>query len=164
MEEKEKDQISNGIVIEITKKEQSETNIVGSEEMELNISHILEKIERFTQLVTIINHNSFDFTYAAAHNYLNYFFYEDFRATRIREDFKELSNEFEERLFMMHKEQMEKCDKVQRSLSSIPIECQMNSSSQMNSNNLEANRILNRKILLEKKRERERICREKYYL
>ena len=84
MEENEEDQINNGTVMEITEKEQSE--IVGSEEMELNISHILEKIERFTQLVTIINHNSFDFTCASVHSYLNYFFYGGFGAIRIRED------------------------------------------------------------------------------
>lgn len=54
MEDKEEDQISNGTVMVIPEKEQSETNMVGSEDMELNISHILEKIERFTQLVIII--------------------------------------------------------------------------------------------------------------
>lgn len=57
MEEKQEDDMSNGTVMEeITEKEQSEAIIVGSEEMELDISHILEKIERFTQLVTIILH------------------------------------------------------------------------------------------------------------
>ncbi|XWS35998.1 hypothetical protein CRYUN_Cryun20dG0044200 [Craigia yunnanensis] len=97
MEEKEDDQISNGIVMgitekeqsetktvmEITEKEQSQTDIVGSEEMELNISHIIEKIERFTQLVSELLESG-------------------------KTMFKELSNEFEERLFMIHKEQMEK--------------------------------------------------------
>ena len=40
MEDKEEDQISNGTVMKITEKEQSETNIVGSEEMELKyLSH-----------------------------------------------------------------------------------------------------------------------------
>ena len=118
MEEKE-DQISNGTVMEITQEEQSETNavmeitqkeqsetdIVGSEEMELNISHILEKIDRFTQLVTIINHNPFDFTYAAVHNYFNYSFsYILMEVSDLLESgktmFKDLSNEFVERLFM----------------------------------------------------------------
>ncbi|XP_022757685.1 uncharacterized protein LOC111304917 [Durio zibethinus] len=83
MEENEEDQTSNGIVMEITEKEQSETNIVGSEEMELNVSHILENIERFTQLVSELLESG-------------------------KTMFKELSNEFEERLIMIHKEQMEK--------------------------------------------------------
>ncbi|XWS76762.1 hypothetical protein CRYUN_Cryun01aG0205400 [Craigia yunnanensis] len=83
MEENEEDQIRNGTVMEITEKEQSETNIVGSEEMELNISHILEKIDRFTQLVSELLESG-------------------------KTMFKELCNEFEERLFLIHKEQMEK--------------------------------------------------------
>ncbi|KAG4115698.1 hypothetical protein ERO13_D12G122500v2 [Gossypium hirsutum] len=79
--EKQEDHISNGTVMEeITEKEQSEAIIVGSEEMELNISHILEKIERFTQLLLESGKSMF----------------------------KELSNDFEERLIMIHKEQMEK--------------------------------------------------------
>ena len=103
MEENEEDQINNGTVMEITEKEQSE--IVGSEEMELNISHILEKIDRFTQLVTIINHNPFNFIYTAVHNHFNYFFsYNFMEVSELLESgktmFKELSNEFEERLFM----------------------------------------------------------------
>ncbi|XVE77376.1 hypothetical protein DITRI_Ditri13aG0057400 [Diplodiscus trichospermus] len=83
IEEKEEDQISNGTVMEITEKEQSETSLVGSEEMELNISHILEKIERFTQQASELLESG-------------------------KAMFKELSNEFEERLIMIHKEQMEK--------------------------------------------------------
>lgn len=47
MEEKEED----GEVLEIEEKEEFQTSIAGSEEMELNIAQILEKIERFTQLV-----------------------------------------------------------------------------------------------------------------
>ncbi|XVF72878.1 hypothetical protein PTKIN_Ptkin12aG0155800 [Pterospermum kingtungense] len=82
-EEKEEDQRSNGTVTEIAEKEQSETNIAGSEEMELSISHILEKIERFTQLVSELLESG-------------------------KTMFKELSDEFEEKLFMIHKEQMEK--------------------------------------------------------
>ncbi|KAB1999080.1 hypothetical protein ERO13_D12G122500v2 [Gossypium hirsutum] len=82
--EKQEDHISNGTVMEeITEKEQSEAIIVGSEEMELNISHILEKIERFTQLVSELLESG-------------------------KSMFKELSNDFEERLIMIHKEQMEK--------------------------------------------------------
>ncbi|TYJ04930.1 hypothetical protein E1A91_A12G128400v1, partial [Gossypium mustelinum] len=66
-----------------TEKEQSEAIIVGSEEMEFNISHILEKIKRFTQLVSELLESG-------------------------KSMFKELSNDFEERLIMIHKEQMEK--------------------------------------------------------
>ncbi|OMO64153.1 hypothetical protein CCACVL1_21999 [Corchorus capsularis] len=83
MQDIEEDQLSNGTVMEITEKEQSETNNVGSEEMEANISQILEKIDRFTQLVSELLESG-------------------------KTMFRELSNEFEERLFMIHKEQMEK--------------------------------------------------------
>ncbi|KAK6260443.1 hypothetical protein QQP08_000144 [Theobroma cacao] len=83
MEEKEDDHVSNETVMETTEKEQSETNIVGSEEMELNVSHIFEKIERFTQLVSEL--------------------LESWKTM-----FKELSDEFEERLIVIHKEHMEK--------------------------------------------------------
>ncbi|EOX95496.1 Uncharacterized protein TCM_046988 [Theobroma cacao] len=83
MQEKEDDHVSNETVMETTEKEQSETNIVGSEEMELNISHIFEKIERFTQLVSEL--------------------LESWKTM-----FKELSDEFEERLIVIHKEHMEK--------------------------------------------------------
>lgn len=38
---------------EIVEKAEPETNIAGSEEMELNISHLLDKIEQFTQMVNI---------------------------------------------------------------------------------------------------------------
>ncbi|XP_017979807.1 PREDICTED: uncharacterized protein LOC18613839 isoform X2 [Theobroma cacao] len=82
-DEKEDDHVSNETVMETTEKEQSETNIVGSEEMELNISHIFEKIERFTQLVSEL--------------------LESWKTM-----FKELSDEFEERLIVIHKEHMEK--------------------------------------------------------
>ena len=47
MEEKEGD----GAVSDIVEKEEFQRNITASEEMELNIAHILEKIERYTQLV-----------------------------------------------------------------------------------------------------------------
>ncbi|KAE8722079.1 putative Leucine-rich repeat receptor protein kinase EXS [Hibiscus syriacus] len=83
VEEKEEDQVSRGNGMEITVNEQSEANVNGSEEMELNISHILEKIDRFTQLVSELLESG-------------------------KTMFRELSNEFEERLFTIHKEQMEK--------------------------------------------------------
>ncbi|KAG4192031.1 hypothetical protein ERO13_A07G132650v2 [Gossypium hirsutum] len=69
--------------MEVIEKEQSETHLAGLEEMELNISHILERIERFTQLVSELLES---------------------RETM----FKELSNEFEQRLIWIHREQMKK--------------------------------------------------------
>ncbi|XVF22233.1 hypothetical protein REPUB_Repub12eG0155900 [Reevesia pubescens] len=111
MEEKEEDQISSGTGMEITEKQQSETNIVGSEEMELNISHILEKIDRFTQLVSELLESG-------------------------KTMFKELSNEFEERLIMIHKEQMEKWQEEIRELRMV------------DASNEEANSLLNNARLL----------------
>ncbi|CAK9142134.1 unnamed protein product [Ilex paraguariensis] len=69
--------------------EETETNAVGSEQMDLDITHILEKIERFTQLVDVLN----DVPYAIEHG---------------KSLLKELSIEFEERMILIHKEQMEK--------------------------------------------------------
>ncbi|KAJ1390570.1 hypothetical protein SESBI_37311 [Sesbania bispinosa] len=63
--------------------EEFETNVTGSEEMELNISLILEKIENFTQRVSELLESG-------------------------KTMFNELSNEFEEKLIMIHKEQVEK--------------------------------------------------------
>lgn len=51
MEEKEGDAAGS----EIVEVEEFQTHIAGSEEMELNVSQILEKIERFTQLVLMFN-------------------------------------------------------------------------------------------------------------
>ncbi|KAF3502385.1 hypothetical protein F2Q69_00045777 [Brassica cretica] len=63
--------------------ENETTKLVASDEMELRISQILDKIESFTQTVS---------------NLL------DSGKTML----KELSNEFEERLIMIHKEHVEK--------------------------------------------------------
>ncbi|CAK9177035.1 unnamed protein product [Ilex paraguariensis] len=63
--------------------EETETNAVGSEQMDLDITHILEKIERFTQLVSELLESG-------------------------KSLLKELSIEFEERMILIHKEQMEK--------------------------------------------------------
>lgn len=49
----------DGADSEIVEKEGFQTDIAGSEEMELNINHILEKIESFTQLVETSNTTSF---------------------------------------------------------------------------------------------------------
>lgn len=39
----------------VVEEEETETNMAGSEEMEIRINGILEKIENFTQLVPILN-------------------------------------------------------------------------------------------------------------
>ncbi|XP_010914838.1 uncharacterized protein [Elaeis guineensis] len=57
--------------------------VAGSEEMELNIQRILEKIDHFTQQVSDL-------------------------LEAVRTLFKDLSNEFEERLIAVHREQMDK--------------------------------------------------------
>ncbi|KAL5539851.1 hypothetical protein UlMin_045472 [Ulmus minor] len=78
---------------QIVEKAESETNNSGagagagagsgSEEMELIISHILERIDNFTHLVSELLESG-------------------------KTMFKELSNEFEERMITIHKEQVEK--------------------------------------------------------
>ncbi|RYQ89629.1 hypothetical protein Ahy_B09g096173 isoform B [Arachis hypogaea] len=74
--------------------EEMEANITGSEEMELNISLILEKIENFTQRVSELLESG-------------------------KTMFKELSNEFEEKLIMIHKEQVEKWQEEIKELRAI---------------------------------------------
>ncbi|KAK7269511.1 hypothetical protein RIF29_22242 [Crotalaria pallida] len=68
---------------QIAQEEGFENNIAGSEEMELNISLILEKIENFTQRVSELLESG-------------------------KTMFKELINDFEEKMIMIHKEQVEK--------------------------------------------------------
>ena len=55
MEEQEQEN-NDGAGLEIVEKEETETNAVGSEEMELNIAHIFQNIEHFTQRVTFLNY------------------------------------------------------------------------------------------------------------
>uniref|UniRef100_A0A5B6ZW86 Knotted 1-binding protein 36 n=1 Tax=Davidia involucrata TaxID=16924 RepID=A0A5B6ZW86_DAVIN len=74
--------VGDGAAVEIVE-EETETIPVVSEQMELDISHILEKIDRFTQLVSELLESG-------------------------KSLLKELSNEFEERMILIHKEQMEK--------------------------------------------------------
>ncbi|KAF8088593.1 hypothetical protein N665_0536s0042 [Sinapis alba] len=62
---------------------EDETKLVASDEMELRIAQILDKIESFTQTVSNLLDSG-------------------------KTMFKELSNEFEERLIMIHKEHVEK--------------------------------------------------------
>ncbi|PON43260.1 knotted 1-binding protein [Parasponia andersonii] len=76
----------NGATCEILEKPEVEietNHLVASEEMELHISHILEKIDNFTHLVSELLESG-------------------------KTNFKELSNEFEERMITIHKEQIEK--------------------------------------------------------
>ncbi|KAK7278096.1 hypothetical protein RJT34_23121 [Clitoria ternatea] len=79
VEEKAGDEAESKTVQE----EEFETNIPVSEEMELSISLILEKIENYTQRVSELLESG-------------------------KTMFKELSDEFEEKLIMIHKEQVEK--------------------------------------------------------
>ncbi|XP_058770354.1 uncharacterized protein LOC131643998 [Vicia villosa] len=71
-----------------------ETNLVGSEDMELNISLVLEKIENFTQRVSELLESG-------------------------KTMFKDLCNEFEEKLIMIHKEQVEKWQEEIKELRSL---------------------------------------------
>lgn len=62
MEENEQE-IIDGTSLEIVEKDETDTNIVGSEEMELNIAHIFEKIEHFTQMVVRVQFSLFSSSY-----------------------------------------------------------------------------------------------------
>lgn len=67
----------------VTESVEDIANVVASEKMELEISHIHEKIERYTQMVSELLESG-------------------------KTLFRDLSNEFEERMILIHKEQMEK--------------------------------------------------------
>ncbi|XP_042475821.1 uncharacterized protein LOC122057684 [Macadamia integrifolia] len=71
--------------VDVVQEEDTETivAVAGSEEMELSIARLLERIERFTQQVSELLESG-------------------------KNLFKELSNEFEERMIIIHKEQIEK--------------------------------------------------------
>ncbi|KAG6418015.1 hypothetical protein SASPL_120213 [Salvia splendens] len=73
--------LQDGSMIEVS----AEDNVVtsNSELVEMDISHILEKINNFTQMVSELLESG-------------------------KSMLKELSNEFEERMILIHKEQMEK--------------------------------------------------------
>ncbi|WJX13456.1 hypothetical protein P8452_03842 [Trifolium repens] len=81
VQEKIGDEAESRIVL--VQEEGFETNQIGSEEMELNISLVLEKIENFTQRVSELLESG-------------------------KTMFKDLCSEFEEKLIMIHKEQVEK--------------------------------------------------------
>ncbi|XP_057423757.1 uncharacterized protein LOC130717528 [Lotus japonicus] len=80
VEEKAVDEAESHAIVQ---KEEFEMNVTGSEEMELNISLIVEKIENFTQRVSELLESG-------------------------KTMLKELINDFEEKLIMIHKEQVEK--------------------------------------------------------
>ncbi|KAL2518995.1 hypothetical protein Adt_15242 [Abeliophyllum distichum] len=74
--------VEDGAIIKVSG-EESEPGTLHSEQMEMEIAQILEKIDRFTQLVSELLESG-------------------------KAMLKELSNEFEERMILIHKEQMEK--------------------------------------------------------
>ncbi|CAH8379842.1 unnamed protein product [Eruca vesicaria subsp. sativa] len=80
-DEEEKGESRDGMSVDDT--HENETKLVASDEMELHIAQILDKIESFTQTVSNLLDSG-------------------------KTMFKELSNEFEERLIMIHKEHVEK--------------------------------------------------------
>ncbi|XP_034209534.1 uncharacterized protein LOC117622861 isoform X1 [Prunus dulcis] len=71
--------------------EELETFVAGSEEVELAVAHILEKIERFTQLVSELLGSG-------------------------KAMFQKIGDEFEERMIVVHKEQIEKWQEEIREL------------------------------------------------
>ncbi|KAK9923903.1 hypothetical protein M0R45_032300 [Rubus argutus] len=76
---------------EMAQREEFETKVAGSEEVELSISHILEKIDRFTEMISELLESG-------------------------KTMFKKIGDEYEERLIMIHKEQMEKWQEEIREL------------------------------------------------
>ncbi|XP_004303779.1 PREDICTED: uncharacterized protein LOC101302090 [Fragaria vesca subsp. vesca] len=68
----------------------------GSEEVELSISQILTKIDRFTEMISELLDSG-------------------------KAMFKKISDEYEERLIMIHKEQMEKWQEEIRELRAIDV-------------------------------------------
>lgn len=71
--------------------EELETFVAGSDEVELAVAHILEKIERFTHLVSELLGSG-------------------------KAMFQKIGDEFEERMIMVHKEQIEKWQEEIREL------------------------------------------------
>uniref|UniRef100_A0A1J3GPX3 Knotted 1-binding protein 36 n=2 Tax=Noccaea caerulescens TaxID=107243 RepID=A0A1J3GPX3_NOCCA len=83
-DEEEKGDPIDGTSLDTVDNEETETTkLVASDEMELNIAQILDKIESFTQTVSNLLESG-------------------------KTMFKDLSNELEERLIMIHKERVEK--------------------------------------------------------
>lgn len=83
MEDMERHENEGRDANEVTGEAEDGMNFSGSEEMNLGIARTLEKVERFNQLVSEILESG-------------------------KSVFSKLSEEFEERVLMIHKEQMEK--------------------------------------------------------
>ncbi|KAL6008992.1 hypothetical protein ACLOJK_022219 [Asimina triloba] len=86
---------------QVVVEEDAETSVAGSEEMEMNIANVLQRIERFTlQPTAFLYHDAFvpmiDFVKVS----------ELLEAGKAM--FKDLSAEFEERMISIHREQIEK--------------------------------------------------------
>ncbi|CAA7034071.1 unnamed protein product [Microthlaspi erraticum] len=91
-DEEEKGDTRDGMSLDTVDNEETETTkLVASDEMELNIAQILDKIESFTQTVSNMLESG-------------------------KTMFKDLSNELEERLIMIHKERVEKWQEEIREL------------------------------------------------
>lgn len=82
-DEEEEKEGETGDGMSILENENETTKLVASDEMELHIAQILDKIESFTHTVSNLLESG-------------------------KTMFKELSNEFEERLIMIHKEHVDK--------------------------------------------------------
>ncbi|KAI3467049.1 hypothetical protein Pfo_023712 [Paulownia fortunei] len=74
--------VEDGSIVQVPG-EENEPRALNSEQVEMEIAHILEKINNFTQMVSELLESG-------------------------KSMLKELSNEFEERMILIHKEQMEK--------------------------------------------------------
>ncbi|KAK4430250.1 hypothetical protein Salat_1325700 [Sesamum alatum] len=74
--------VEGGSIVQIPG-EENDPQATNSEQVEMEIAHILEKINNFTQMVSELLESG-------------------------KSMLKELSNEFEERMILIHKEQMEK--------------------------------------------------------
>ncbi|XP_062025891.1 uncharacterized protein LOC133742226 [Rosa rugosa] len=79
---------------EMAQRGEFEMSVAGSEEVELSISQILGKIDRFTEMISELLDSG-------------------------KAVFKKISDDYEERLIMIHKEQMEKWQEEIRELRAI---------------------------------------------
>ncbi|KAE9460360.1 hypothetical protein C3L33_07734, partial [Rhododendron williamsianum] len=105
--------IEGGKALDEIVEEETGIHPVVSEQMELEIGHILEKINRFTQLVTMLNYLSYEIEHVIIpNNTINMSSLRSYHVSELLESgkslLKELSNEFEERVILVHKEQIDK--------------------------------------------------------
>ncbi|KAG8366660.1 hypothetical protein BUALT_Bualt17G0102700 [Buddleja alternifolia] len=85
--------VEDGSIVQV-QGDETEPRAPNSEQMEIEIAHILEKINNFTQMVSELLESG-------------------------KSVMKELSNEFEERMILIHKEQMEKWQEEIKKLRSL---------------------------------------------